>query len=392
MNTVTTYYLCELLTKNRVENTRLLKKVEACISSLWLGTSLVYFINMKSGVIEGFFGPQWGEESRKSYGEFLAKTGGEFYIYAPKEDPFLRKRWRDTWDENYVLKLKHLAEHFHKHSIMFGVGFSPFGIGSELSIQDLRCLKEKLAILSSVGIDLLGLFFDDMPVHSNLAKTQIDVVLEIKKVFHKKIIFCPSYYSFDPILDKVFGARPEFYLEDIGRGIPLDVSIAWTGPKVISGEIDEDHLNKVSGVLKRKPFIWENFFANDGPKNCKYLKIRPYTGRNENTFIAAEAIGLNMMNQPELSKILYMSSLKVLHGEEPTRAFENALTVLCSPNFKDFLVTNQEVLLSAGLDQISDKDKEKLLTKLNDCLDPAAQEVKDWLLGIYTVGSECLTD
>ena len=32
-----------------------------------------------------------------------------------------------------------------------------------------------------------------------------------------RILCCPSYYSDDPILDVAFGARPPFYLEQLGR-------------------------------------------------------------------------------------------------------------------------------------------------------------------------------
>lgn len=47
------------------------------------------------GVIEGFLAA-WREGDRKSYAEFLAKYGADFYIYAPKQDPHLRKAWRET--------------------------------------------------------------------------------------------------------------------------------------------------------------------------------------------------------------------------------------------------------------------------------------------------------
>ena len=66
------------------------------------------------GVIEGFFGPAWPEEDRNSYADFLASAGASFYIYAPKQDPHLRKAWREDWDENYLSKLSDLCSHFQK--------------------------------------------------------------------------------------------------------------------------------------------------------------------------------------------------------------------------------------------------------------------------------------
>lgn len=345
----------------------------------------------KIGVIEGFFGPQWTEETRNSYGKFLRDYGGDFYIYAPKEDPFLRKKWRDTWSSAYIDKLKHLAENFHREGVQFGVGFSPFGLGENLSDTDKSELSKKLEIMNSIGIDLLGLFFDDMPITENLAQTQINALLVVKNSFKNKIIFCPSYYTPDPILDKVFGERPKNYLEDIANGVPSDVALVWTGPKVISPEITAEHLDEVGVLLKREPFIWENFFANDGPKNCKFLKLRPYVGRSKESFNKAEGFGFNLMNQGELSKLLFLSSKYVADGEESGAAFEHALKELVSTELKEFIILHKELFLDKGLDNISADQKDFLIKSLESD-EKMAIEIKDWLLGKYVVGTECLTD
>lgn len=345
----------------------------------------------KTGVIEGFFGPQWPQEERESYAPFLAKYGGDFYIYAPKQDPNLRKKWRDPWSADYLEKLKRLVDNFHNYGIKFGVGFSPFGLGESLSQEDKALLESKLQVMIDLGIDMLGLFFDDMPTNANLAKTQIEALKVIKAKFTRKIVFCPSYYTPDPILDKVFGQRPEHYLEDIANGVTLEVSIAWTGPKVISPVIDHVHLQEVSELLKRKPFIWENLFANDGPKNCKFLKLKPFTGRDEKTFSEAEAFGFNLMNQPELSKILYLASKYVLDGKNPDSAYHEALNEVV-PEIKDFILKHNEALLSIGLDQITPELRDTMMNELEGINSVASKEILLWLKGEYNVGSECLTD
>jgi hyaluronoglucosaminidase len=345
-----------------------------------------------TGIVEGFFGPAWPREKRESFAPFLSKNGGDFFVYAPKQDPNLRKKWRDPWEPSYVDYLKSLASTFQREGIQFGVGLSPFGLGTAFSLQDKEILKAKLTLLQTIGIDLLGLFFDDMPTTENLAATQIEVVKFVRSVFGKKIIFCPSYYSFDPVLDKVFGTRPPRYLEEIASGVPLDVAVIWTGPKVISPEISSEHLREVQALLKRKPFIWENLYANDGPKNCKFLKLKPFSGRGEGTFEEAEGIAFNLMNQPELSKILYLSSLYALNGRGVEEGFDLALSELCSEEFKTFLQRESANFLTLGLDQIDENKRALLLSELNRFTDSAAQEIRDWLEGRYTVGSECLTD
>ncbi len=347
---------------------------------------------MKTGVVEGFFGPQWQQADRKSYAGFLSRYGGDFYIYAPKQDPHLRKQWRETWDESYQNMLADLVSTFHSSGVKFGVGFSPFGLGTTLTVEDKRALSEKLFILNKLGVDILGLFFDDMPVNANLAQTQIEALSVIQESFKQQIVFCPSYYTPDPILDKVFGQRPENYLNEIAEGVPQGVSIAWTGPKVISPVIDEAHLIEVSGLLKRKPFIWENLFANDGPRNCKFLKLKPFTGRDESAFSQTEAFGFNLMNQAQLSKIVYLASKFVLEGHDSETSFERALTELCSQDFKEFILKNRENFSSSGLDKITEEEKSVLINQLLNMNDQGAIEIKNWLEDQYLVGSECLTD
>lgn len=345
------------------------------------------------GVIEGFFGPAWPEGDRKSYAEFLARYGADFYIYAPKQDPHLRKAWRETWDDAYISKLQDLCDHFTKSKIIFGVGLSPFGLGKVFTEEDKALLKQKLEILNKIGIGMLGLFFDDMPSDDDLAQTQMNALEIVRKYFTGKIIFCPTYYAFDPILEKVFGKKPEGYLEKIATEVPFDVSLAWTGPKVISPVIDEAHLREVSDLLKRKPFIWENLFANDGPKNCKFLKLRSFSGRDHLAFAQTEAFGLNMMNQAELSKYVFLASKYVLEGEiDAEGAFKKSLTELCSPEFKEFILKHKQEFLEKGLDQLNDGEKKSYITELELMPDKGALEIKNWLQGLYIVGSECLTD
>jgi hyaluronoglucosaminidase len=48
----------------------------------------------RRGIVEGFFGPLWSMAQRKALFEFGAARGMNTYLYAPKDDPYHRKRWR----------------------------------------------------------------------------------------------------------------------------------------------------------------------------------------------------------------------------------------------------------------------------------------------------------
>lgn len=320
----------------------------------------------KLGIFEIFFGPTWSMAGRKELATFLAKNNFDFYLYAPKADKNLRKAWRNTWTDSYLIEMSQLSKAFRDKKVEFGVAISPFELNAD-SAADISNLKEKLKLIGDIGVDTLGLFFDDMRYNEKDLNAQLKTI-ELADSFTKaEIVFCPTYYSYDPILDKVFGQRPPGYLSQISKEIPENIEILWTGPKVISPEISAEHLNEVSDVLRRKPYICDNFFANDGPKQCKYLKLKPLTGRSQKSFEKASAWAFNPMNQLHLSMQV----------------------ILAAKNGNAELKVDS--ILLKNLDEISAEEKLSAIKNL-DLNNPADQEIKAWLDGEYNVGSECLTD
>lgn len=345
------------------------------------------------GVLEIFFGPTWSMEARHENASFLASIGFKFYIYGPKADPYLRKRWMDIWPEDYLASIAALSTRYREAGLKFGLAFSPFGTQENFGPAQRRALDEKIKILDGLGLDTLGLFFDDMPGAEGLAERQMDVLHAMRSGTKAKILFCPSYYSDDPILDKVFGPRPAGYLEKIGLLAPTDVEIAWTGPKVLSDEISPEHLERVSETLRRRPFLCDNVFANDGPKNCKFLKMKPLFGRSPASLDRSSGWSFNPMNQERLSRILLESAGRVmLKGEEPVSALRASMGKNCSGTLARILEENSETFLKVGLDQMPEAEKAALGAKLAHLEDPMAAELKNWLEGKFGVGSECLTD
>jgi hypothetical protein len=342
---------------------------------------------MGVGVIEGFFGPEWSWPARHHFCENMRSYGGSYYIYAPKRDSYLRKNWTskhpaETWSE-----LRSLGEKCRSSGIAFGVGLSPFEFHDNWNQTTKNLLGEKIKRLEELQLDYLGIFFDDMKGAPDLAEKQIDILDFVAGVSAQKILFCPTYYSDDPVLDKVFGVRPDGYLEKIAE-LSLSIEIFWTGSKVIPKSITAEELQRVTAILKRKPFLWENYFANDGPRQCKFLKILPFDGRPQAAFESASGWAFNLMNQPLLSEMVFAASVQVLkNGASQADALENEMNRLKESGF--FKNHNKE-FAENGLDSLSPEKRNDLKAQLTQS--PLSNEIRDWLDGKYTVGPECLTD
>ena len=345
------------------------------------------------GILEIFFGPPWTMEERGDWADFLAHHGFDFYIYGPKADAGLRKKWREPWPPEYLTLLGVLSSEFRMRGLKFGVALSPYGVEYPVTEAVKNDLREKISTLTSAGVEIFGLFFDDMKSIDHLADMQLELLNVVMSATSAKILFCPSYYSTDPILDKVFGARPPDYLERLGREIPPSVEILWTGPKVISQDIPLDHLQEVTQLLKRKPFICDNLFANDGPKNCKFLKLKEFTRPSE-ALASTAGWSLNPMNQAALSQAMVLAAKDVFKNKRtPAVALESAIHKLCSPELADWVLAHREALMNQGLDKIEASKKTEMLQQLEHWQkETVAKEIMRWLRGDFIVGDECLTD
>ena len=61
------------------------------------------------GIIEGFYGLPWTWQERLEVAELLAGAGMDTYVYAPKDDPLHRERWREPYPPEVVDRFAELV-------------------------------------------------------------------------------------------------------------------------------------------------------------------------------------------------------------------------------------------------------------------------------------------
>lgn len=348
----------------------------------------------KSGVIELFYGAPWDWQDRLNLAPFFKQAGFSFYIYAPKADGRLRKNWQHKFTDDEIKSLKTLQETMTSNNLKFGMALSPYGLHEHLNETNIQALKDKIKSLDDIGLTYLGLFFDDMRGAPDIAKKQIEIVEMVRSTTKATVIFAPTYYSDDELLDVFFGQRPDNYLAELGAGIHESVEILWTGPKVISKDIPTMHLAEVGKTLKRKPFLCDNLFANDGPIFCNFLRLHPTIGRTRDVFDHASGWGLNPMNQAHLSKIILLGFVNYVHKKhDNVDAFRDAVKLQCAPATADLILANGEFMAEQGLSEMPDQQKDQLRAILmKNANGVVEKEILGWLDGKYNVGFEVLTD
>jgi len=344
------------------------------------------------GVIEGFYGKPWSWEDRRAAVEFLAPHGYGFFLYAPKADPFLRRRWQEDHPTALADGLRGLSAACRRAGVRFGVGLSPYESFREFGADARAALERKLAFLDDLEIQDLAILFDDMEGGlPDLAARQAEVAeWAAARTRATRLIVCPSYYTDDPVLDRVFGARPPRYLEELGAALAPSIEIFWTGEEVCSREISPGHLARVGEQLRRRPFLWDNYPVNDGQRMSQYLHLRGFTGRPAEIGDRIAAHGVNPALQPTLSRIpLLTLPRRYALGDAYEYREETRLAAIqvLGPELGPLLHEDVLFLQDVGLDRLA--DREPLLRERYDAFDhPGAREILAWLDGEYRITDE----
>ncbi|MBK8991280.1 MAG: beta-N-acetylglucosaminidase domain-containing protein [Gammaproteobacteria bacterium] len=349
------------------------------------------------GLVEGFYGRQWRDEDRIACLRFIAGTGYRYYLYAPKGDAVLRRRWSERWDTAGERGMRAIAECCAEAGLDWGFGLSPLGLVEDPSPLNLRRLRDKVRYLESFGARMQCVLFDDMPrnVHA-LAAAQLDIFAEVMSVSEAgHALVCPSYYSTDPVLERVFGAMPADYWEELGAGLPRETGIFWTGDRVCAESHDAAGLGEIAARFARKPVLWDNYPVNDGARGSNFLRIDAFRGRGSELAEPTQAHCVNPMNQCWLSRIA-LQSLALLYQQGPAydadAAFAYCLRAQCEEALAAQLAADLDALQREGLSALSGARLAQMRARYAEFHSPLAEEIRDWLHGGYAFDPACLTD
>lgn len=287
-----------------------------------------------SGVVEGFYGNPWSHEARLDMIRFMGEVGMDVYFYAPKDDPYHRQRWRESYSGEELSRFQELIRVSEDAGVKLFYAISP-GLSIKYSSEeDYQALREKLMTLSVLGIQHFALFLDDVPEYlqheediskySTLANAHVELInrlyLDLSE-FGLDLAVCPTTYT------DAWGSRE--YIRVLGEGVVADIPFFWTGTDVAVASITEAEASFWSTLIGRKPLIWDNFPVNDFEQWRPI--IGPITGREARLSRAASGIIANPMDKPYLSMIPLYTVAKYAqnpHNYNPDKSWQDALVHL----------------------------------------------------------------
>ena len=344
------------------------------------------------GFIEGFYGPQWSWDERRQVLDWLAATGLNTYIYAPKGDAVLRSGWRGHWDVASEEQLHQLRVTASRRDVALGVGLSPLGLVEDMGAADRRLLRAKVDRLNALHLDVLCILFDDMRGDiATLPDRQLALVDDIvSRSSAQRHIICPTYYSSDPVLETVFGKMPTGYLTHLGEYLDSSIDVFWCGDKVIAPDIPADSLDHLIQVLRRKPVIWDNYFANDGRQTSDFIPIKQLSGRSADLAGVTSGHLLNPMNQSAIACAVGAQLADLYQGL--SAGDEGYLDKARLPaELAQGIMRHRRLFAEKGRTILNRRDIDMLDDFYRRFDHPVAVEIIRWLNGDYIFDPACLT-
>ncbi len=269
------------------------------------------------GLIEGFYGRFYKDSDRLAQVRFLARTGYGLYLFAPKNYAPLRRGFNEPLSDRELKRLKRLSAYCHAEGLSFGFGISPVNLSLDYEKGRAAFLKKTAFLAKELEADTAAVLFDDVKTQQqDLGAIQNRIVRDVAAALPSRcenLMFCPAYYSFDPILEKLFGERPAAYFEELSRDLPPMAQLLWTGPKVLSGDITPLDIEKARELTRCPISLWDNYPVNDGKKLCQKLFTAPFKGRRGLGGKVATHL-VNTMNEPYLSQSALLS-LKLIYED-----------------------------------------------------------------------------
>ncbi len=257
------------------------------------------------GFVEGFYGYPWSFEDRLSLMSESSNFKMNTYIYAPKDDPYHKDRWRELYPADKAEELRQLAEEGKKDNMSFCWSVHP-GYGFNYSNDDdYNALINKFDQLYDLGVRQFGISYDDLSgyvsgqQHADLINRVNREWVQVKGDVKPLIVVGTRYCN-------GWGPSMSSYFRPFWQTLDSDVVVMWTGANTMSA-ITKDAYNwpkTQTGVNDKNLAAWWNYPVND---YCDGNLMMSPLENLDNDVDNLSGFFLNPMSQAEASKVAIFS-------------------------------------------------------------------------------------
>lgn len=269
------------------------------------------------GSIEGFYGTPWSHEQRLDHVRYLGEHKMNTYIYTPKDDPYLRARWREPYPQADRQRIAELVNASKADKVDFTYAVSPGLSVCYSSAADRQALVDKFESVHALGVRSFVVPLDDIEyTHWNCAqdeqvygtgqaaagRAQADLLNYVQEKF---VDLHADLLPLQTVPTQYYDVNDSPYKAALRQHLDQDVIVQWTGVGVVAPVITTAHAQAAADVWQRDIVIWDNFPVNDYAPGR--LLLGDYRGREPDVTGVVDGILSNPMNQAAVSKVALYS-------------------------------------------------------------------------------------
>ncbi|MDQ0894961.1 hyaluronoglucosaminidase [Agromyces ramosus] len=287
------------------------------------------------GTIEGFYGEPWTHEERLDQLEFYGDVKANTYIYAPKDDPYHRDRWREPYPADKLAELGGLVQTATDNHVRFTFALSPGNTVCYSSDADYQALVTKLQQMYDLGVRAFNIPLDDIDYgrwHCDADRTAFGApsartagvaqATFLDRVQREFVETHEGVYPLQMVPTEYYNTTDSGYKTAL-RGMDEDIVVMWTGEGVVPQEVTVEQAEKAATVFGGPTFLWDNYPVNDYGQTAGRLLLAPYDKREAGLGEYLSGIVSNPMNQAAASKIAIFGVADFTWNDEAYNAEHN---------------------------------------------------------------------
>ncbi|MER7741582.1 beta-N-acetylglucosaminidase domain-containing protein [Streptomyces sp. NPDC096538] len=268
------------------------------------------------GTIEGFYGQPWTHAERLDQMDFYGDVKANTYIYAPKDDPYHRDKWREPYPAEKLAELGELVDRATANHVRFTFAVSPGQSICYSDPADRTALKAKLQALYDLGTRAFSVPLDDIdhtrwnceadraaygePGTGAAGKAQADLLNDVQRDF---VATHDGVWPLQMVPTEYYNHTESAYKRVLRETLDPEVEVMWTGVGVVPDGITNEDAEQAAKVFGRKVFVWDNYPVNDFGNTSGRLLLAPYDKREAGLSDHLSGVVANPMNQPYASKV-----------------------------------------------------------------------------------------
>lgn len=281
------------------------------------------------GVVEGFYGTPWSKAERLDFFAFAEKVGFNAYIYAPKDDPYHRAKWREPYPPEKLHELGELAQASRSRGVRFIFAVSP-GLDVALSgmgrYGDREKLLAKMEALYAQGVRDFAVCFDDIREKDGAGQAELlcwlSERIRERHADARLLLTVPTEYFLADMRTANGAVTP--YTRDFSAQSAKDVLVLYTGDGVAKNNLTDASYQSANRLYGCPLALWWNYPANDYME--EKLALGPIEGLPQASSIPA--VFFNPMRYEALSKLALATGAAYARNPaayDPDEAWQDAL-------------------------------------------------------------------